>query len=225
MIFTLATNLLRLAPLRWPLWGRESGRTAARTLDLPHPATMTEGELVQACLLEHAPSMREMVERFQADVFGLCCRLLGDRHEAEDVAQEVFLRVFRSLHRWDTARALKPWIVGITVNRCRTFLAKRARRPIPSATLHEQPARLEEDHCQELLGEIRTGLSGLRPEFREVFILFHEQGLPYEEIAQAMERPVGTIKTWLHRARLQVLHHLQARGLVDEVAADELSVV
>jgi RNA polymerase sigma-70 factor (ECF subfamily) len=225
MLFSLATNLLRLSPLSWPLWRREAQATP-QTAVPPLPATLTEGELVQACLREEPAAMRELVERFQGDVFGLCYRLLGDRHEAEDVAQEVFLRVFRSLHRWDAARALKPWIVGITINRCRTFLAKRSRRPIPSASLHEHADQhFGADDSQELLGEIHLALTGLRPEFRDVFILFHEQGLPYEEIAQAMERPVGTIKTWLHRARLQVLQHLQVRGFVDEVAADELSVV
>src|SRR5262245_7468154 len=123
MLFSVATNLLRLRPLAWPLWRREEKAASP----LPHPAMMAEDELVRACLVEDAAAMRELVERFQADVYGLCIRLVGDRHEAEDVAQEVFLRVFRSLHRWDASRALKPWIVGIAINRCRTFLAKRAR--------------------------------------------------------------------------------------------------
>lgn len=222
MLLSVATNLLRLRPLAWPLWGRAEPAAPA----LPHPATLSEGELVRACLLDDAAAMRELVERFQTDVYGLCLRLVGDRHEAEDVAQEVFLRVFRSLHRWDASRSLKPWIIGIAVNRCRTFLAKRVRRPVPSASLHEYADRRGgRDDSHELLGAIHAALAELRPEFREAFILFHEQGFPYEEIAQAMERPVGTIKTWLHRARLQVLARLQARGLVDEVAADELPLV
>ena len=58
-------------------------------------------------------------------VFGLCVRLLNHRQDAEDVTQEVFLRVFRSLQGWDPTRALRPWIVGIAVNRCRTWLAQR----------------------------------------------------------------------------------------------------
>ena len=54
----------------------------------------------------------------------------------------------------------------------------------------------------------------LRQEYRTVFVMFHEQGQPYEEIAAAMERPVGTIKTWLHRARLEMLERLKRRGMV-----------
>ena len=73
--------------------------------------------------------MRELIERFQAEVFGLSVRMLNHRHDAEDVSQEVFLRVFRSLRRWDPARPLRPWITGITVNRCRTWLSQRSRVP------------------------------------------------------------------------------------------------
>jgi RNA polymerase sigma-70 factor (ECF subfamily) len=161
--------------------------------------------------------MRQLVERFQGDVFGLCVRLLRDRHEAEDAAQEVFLRVFRSLRRWDSSRPLKPWIMGIAVNRCRTYLGRRARRPELVTYLQELPSPRPEDDSAELVREIRAALETLRDEYRAVFVLFHEQGCSYEAIAQAVERPVGTVKTWLHRARLEVLERLRKRGMVSEV--------
>ena len=62
--------------------------------------------------------------------------------------------------------------------------------------------------------EIRAALAELRPEFREVFTLYHEQGQSYEEMALALDRPIGTVKTWLHRARIEVLERLQERGMV-----------
>jgi RNA polymerase sigma-70 factor (ECF subfamily) len=173
-----------------------------------------EASLVKRCLKGNPTAVQELVERFQAEVYGLCCRLLNHRHDAEDVTQEVFLRVFRSLKGWDRSRPLRPWIMGIAVNRCRTWLAQRARRPELVDYLQDTVAGRAADDSAELLREIQAALAEVRIEYRTVFVLFHEQGQPYEEIAQVMDRPVGTIKTWLHRARLEILDRLRRRGMV-----------
>lgn len=179
--------------------------------------SLDDARLVQRCLRDDAEASRELVARFQGDVFGLCLRLLGDAHEAEDVAQEVFLRVFRSLRRWDSQRPLRPWIMGIAVNRCRTHLGQRRRRPEPTAYVPESAPRAVDNDPGELLREIDAAVDRLRPDYREVFVLYHDRGLEYAAIAEALNRPVGTIKTWLHRARQEVLDHLRRRGLVSEV--------
>jgi len=173
--------------------------------------------LVRRCLRGDATAMEGLVAQFQADVFGLSVRLLHHRHDAEDVTQEVFLRVFRSLRRWDSRRPLRPWIMGITVNRCRTWLAQRSRRPELVEYLHETAAPTEGDDFNELAREIQAAVEDLRLDYQTVFVLFHEQGLAYEEIAQALRKPVGTVKTWLHRARLEVLDRLRKRGMISEV--------
>jgi RNA polymerase sigma factor (sigma-70 family) len=173
-----------------------------------------EATLVRSCLRGEPSAVRQLVERFQAEVYGLCVRLLNHRHDAEDVTQEVFLRVFRSLKRWDRARPLRPWVMGIAVNRCRTWLSQRHRRPELVDYLHETVACALPDDSTELLLEIQAALALLRLEYRIVFVMFHEQGQPYDEIALALERPVGTIKTWLHRARLEILERLRSRGMV-----------
>lgn len=176
-----------------------------------------ETGLVRRCLQGDPAAVQTLVDRFQSDVYGLCLRLLHHRQDAEDVTQEVFLRVFRSLRRWDGERPLKPWIVGIAVNRCRTWLAQRGRRPELREYLQDTAPSRPADDSAELVAEIEAAVKDLRPEYRMVFVLFHEQGQPYETIAAALDRPVGTIKTWLHRARLEVLHRLQQRGMVPEV--------
>jgi len=104
--------------------------------------------------------------------------------------------------------------MGIAVNRCRTWMAQRARRPELVDYLHDTAAGPEADDAAELLREIQAALADLRPDYRAVFVLFHEQGQPYEDIARALRRPVGTIKTWLHRARLEILDRLRKRGMV-----------
>lgn len=177
----------------------------------------TDALLVRNCLRGDATAMQALVDRFQPEVFGLCVRLLHHRQDAEDVAQEVFLRIFRSLRRWDSNRPLRPWVMGITVNRCRTWLSQRRKRPEPVEYLHEIASTAPADDSSELAREIQVALHQLRLEYRGVFVLFHEQGLPYEEIAQALRKPVGTVKTWLHRARQEIMDHLRRRGMVAEV--------
>lgn len=179
--------------------------------------TVDDAALVRLCLKGQPDALRALTERFQSEVFGLSMRLLTHRQDAEDVTQETFLRVFRSLRRWDAARPLRPWILGIAVNRCRTWMSRRLRRPESVDYLHETAARDDTDDSVELAAEIRKALSTLRPDYQSVFVMFHEQGLPYEEIAEAHGRPVGTIKTWLHRTRLEVLAQLRSRGMVPRV--------
>ena len=179
--------------------------------------SLEEAGLVSRCLHGDAEAIRSLVDRFHAEVFGLCVRLLNHRHDAEDVTQEVFLRIFRSLRRWDPERPLRPWIMGITVNRCRTWMAQRARRPEPVDYLQDVAPASPVDDSAELVREIHDALQQLRPEYRSVFLLFHEQGQSYEDIALAIRRPVGTVKTWLHRARLEILERLRRRGMVSEV--------
>ena len=175
---------------------------------------MEDAALVRRCLRGDEQAIRTLVERFQAEVYGLCVRLLSHRHDAEDVSQEVFLRIFRSLRRWDESRPLKPWIMGITLNRCRTWLAQRVRRPELADYLQDVAPSRPEDDSAELVREIEAAVGELRVEYRSVFVMFHEQGQPYEDIAEALDRPVGTVKTWLHRARLEVLERLRERGMV-----------
>lgn len=171
-------------------------------------------ELVRRCLSGDPAATRELVDRFQADVYGLCVRLLHHAQDAEDVAQEVFLRVFRSLKRWDAGRPLRPWVLGIAVNRCRTAMGKRARRPEPVDYLNDTPGKEPEQAPHEMTAAIRAAVDELRADYREVFVLFHEHGRSYEEISDATDRPVGTIKTWLHRARAEILDRLRRRGLM-----------
>jgi RNA polymerase sigma-70 factor (ECF subfamily) len=187
-------------------------------MNLSRPAEYADdATLVRHCLRNDPRAIRVLVEQFQDMVVGLCVRLLGHRHDAEDVTQEVFLRIFRSLRRWDKSRPLKPWILGIAVNRCRTWLSQRARRPELVEYLQETAVAPPADDSRELTREIDAALAQLRPEYRLAFVLYHDQGQSYDAIAEALGRPVGTIKTWLHRTRLELLDMLRQRGLVDEL--------
>lgn len=175
-------------------------------------------ELVQRCLAGDQAAMVELVDRYRNRVFGLCFRMLGQRQDAEDAAQETFVRVLRSLARWDQARDFEPWLLAIAGNRCRSLLATRRRRPAMAALEDDAVASASQDiqAARHLAEEVQLALHQLRPEYRQAFLLFHEHECSYEEIAVALARPLGTIKTWIRRARRELIVLLQKREVVQE---------
>lgn len=175
-----------------------------------------DAELVRRCLNGDGQGARALVARFERAVFGLCYRMLNHRQDAEDVAQDVFLRAFRSLSTWDAARPFKPWLLTIAANRCRTVLQQRSRRPIPTDATPEVAVQANAGDRLSLAEELQLGLGQLREEYRTCFILFHQQELAVDEIGRIQGCPVGTVKTWLHRARRELAGHLKRRGFGPE---------
>ncbi|MFI5456322.1 MAG: RNA polymerase sigma factor [Isosphaerales bacterium] len=179
---------------------------------------MDDPALVEALRSGDPQAPRLLIERYQGVVFGLCYRMMNHQQDAEDVAQETFVRALRAMGGFDPARPIRPWLLEIAANRCRTALASRARGRMQA--LNETVEQVSDPRAgradpDDLAGELERALSTLRPEYRLVFVLFHEQNLSYDEIARTVIRPIGTVKTWLHRARAQLAETLGRRGIGD----------
>lgn len=173
-------------------------------------------ELIARCRNGEEAAMRELVDRFRNVVFGVCLRMLSNRHDAEDVAQETFLRAFRSLSHWDDQRDFQPWLLAIAANRCRTWLSLRKSRAKSVEFIDDVPDRSPSTHAADALSEeLHRALATVREEYRRAFLLFHEQELSYLDIAELMQVPLGTIKTWVHRARREIIEQLQKRGVCE----------
>jgi RNA polymerase sigma-70 factor (ECF subfamily) len=173
-------------------------------------------ELVGRCLVGDQAAMTELVERYKQRVYALCYRMLGHRQDAEDVAQQTFLRVLKSLGRWDPQREFEPWLLAIAGNRCRTALAARARRAAVRSLNEPAPDPAPDpSDADQLSAELNLALQTLRPSHREAFVLFHVHEMSYEEIARQLGRPVGTVKTWIHRARLALIRQLSQREVLE----------
>ncbi len=201
---------------------RASGPGFARTESHTEWETTVSAEirqLVADCLAERPEAMGLLVSRFHGRVLRLCFHMLGQWQDAEDVAQETFLRVSRSLRSWDSRREFEPWLLAIAANRCRTFRARRNKQviaqPLSNGDVDEAPSshRLRAECLAE---EVDRALQSLPSAWSEAFCLFHREGLDYQTVALQLGRPVGTVKTWVHRARLAILDQLQRRGALVE---------
>jgi RNA polymerase sigma factor (sigma-70 family) len=177
---------------------------------------LPEHELVSRCLADDPDAQFEFVELYQKMIYSLCYRMMGNREDAEDAAQESLIRVLRGLSTWDSSRNLKPWLLAIAANRCRTALAKRNRYPISVEFLLDPPVQDAHSERMDLAEELEIALSDLSPEHRECFLLFHQHQLSCAEVSEVTGRPEGTIKTWLHRIRKQLAEALCRRGIVPE---------
>ncbi len=184
----------------------------------PISVACAEIELVKSCIEGDDVALRDFVGRFQGMIFGLCFRMLGHRQDAEDVSQDAFLRVFRNLHRWDRVGPLKPWLMTIAANRCRTALERRTRRPRPSDLSYDVATEFDSARSSELAEELQLALSGLRDEYRTCFVLFYHQELSCAEISAVLDCPQGTVKTWLHRARHELAERLRQRDVTPEAS-------
>lgn len=173
-------------------------------------------QIVQDCLRGNPAGMTRLVHRFRGQVFGLCLRMLGQWQDAEDAVQETFVRVSRSLPRWDATRAFEPWLLAIAANRCRTLLKQRTRE-IATETLgsDEQtyPCSATTEAADTFREELDLAIAKLPADWAEALRLFHVEGLAYVEIATRMGCPVGTVKTWVHRGRRALLEELQRRDV------------
>lgn len=177
---------------------------------------------VQETLRGNPRAFNGIVERYTPLLYSLAYRMLGSPEEAEEAVQEIFLRVYRSLDRYQLSRRFHPWIYTIALNWIRSYLRKKRRRrhrepPVPEFPVEEQVSGREKDPSrllEEKEGEqvAQEAINSLRPAYREVFVLRHIEELSIEEIADILNQPQGTVKTHLHRARRELAQKLVRQG-------------
>ena len=189
----------------------------ARSLELLGQIVSEIHQLVDQCLADDEAAILALVRRFKSRVYSLCFRMTGQRQDAEDIVQETFVRVIRSLKSWDKNREFEPWLLQIAANRCRTFLAKQQRRPSAEMFVEQTTVDVEEEGAlaaRHLVEELQLALGNIRSDWSQAFVLFHQKELSYGEIAEQMNVPLGTVKTWVHRARREIITRLQSREVV-----------
>ncbi len=186
---------------------------------------VADAELVGRAVGGDGEAFRQLVERYQRPVYGLLLRMVRDPALAEDLAQDALIKAYRALATFDRRRQFSSWLFKIAHNTAIDHLRRFRPPSVPletpdderrdplavlAAPQHESPeARAAGgDLAQALEAAVRR----LRPEYREVVLLRFQQGFSYDEIAEILELPLGTVKTHLHRARKQMAEFLAAGG-------------
>jgi len=177
-----------------------------------------DSAVVTAFLGGEERAFSELVERYQTRLLNFIYRTIGDRDRAEDLVQEVFIRVYRHLHRFDRSKKFSTWVYTIASNLAKNELRNRSRNPLvlfqtlrgaQGAEDEERPLQFEDTtsrpddlyrkrHLREL---VEDSVAKLPEHHRQVFVLRELEGKSYEEIAEITSCNLGTVKSRLNRAR------------------------
>ena len=189
----------------------------------------TDHDLIALARTGSEKAYRELLDRYQRPVFSLVYRMVRDRELAEDLAQETFVKVFNHLDRFNPKYKFSSWIFKIASNLAIDTLRKREPVTVSiDGSRHAETAEEIEStritveskdenpeqflEAKELGQEIERAIGLLRPDYRTAILLRHVEGRAYEEIAEVMGVPLGTVKTFIHRARgelRETLAHLR----------------
>ncbi|HEX9188556.1 MAG TPA: sigma-70 family RNA polymerase sigma factor [Vicinamibacteria bacterium] len=182
----------------------------------------TDEELVEACQAGEASAFDVLVGRWEDRIRGAAYRFLGSEEEARDVAQEAFLKAYRSLAGFKREARFSSWLYQIATNLCRDRLRRRKTRATVSleeldgggpAMVETRPGADDLLLARDLARAVRLAVESLPEEQREVVILKEYQDLTFLEIAQALDVPVSTVKTRLYRGLGQLRRRLEREGV------------
>ncbi len=185
-------------------------------------AALSDAELVRRGRKGDVEAFGQLVERHQDYIYNAVFHLVSDEHDAEDLAQDVFVSAFDNLERFEGRAKFTTWLYGIMLNTVRSFWRRTGRHTVFSL----QSSREDDDGPQPELEDeadgpvrralrhedvevVREAISGLEEDLREILVLRDIQGLSYKELTEVLELPAGTVKSRLHRARGELKDELQ----------------
>ena len=187
-----------------------------RVLILRRMQAVNERELVERCRSGDEGAFQELIDRYKDLVFALIARTVQDRSRAEDLAQEVFLRIHRGLPYFRGEARLSTWIYRIVANVC---VQEQTRPRAPGASVSLDDARTSERVVPsaadrqfgdlELRDRLEKAISRLPANYRLLIAAHYLDGVQYDDLAEALELPIGTVKTQLFRAKQQLRRLLE----------------
>jgi len=177
---------------------------------------VTENQMIDGLINGQEDAFRHMMLLYGNKLLGTCYLILRDRGEAEDVVQETFVRVFKSIKSFNRKSSLYTWIYRIAINLSRDTLRKRSYDLSLNEELIDDSDSLNQLEQKLHLEELKIGLERLNPIYREVLVLFYYQDLSIAQISELLKEKEGTIKSRLSRARRILGEEMKRGGSEDE---------
>jgi RNA polymerase sigma-70 factor (ECF subfamily) len=187
-------------------------------------SNLTDTELVERCRHKDSEAFSVLVDRHKRMVFSCAYRMVGDEQEAEDIAQDVFMRVYQAIPRFRGESKFSTWLYKIVSNVCLNRLRKVNPETVSIEANEEEqkfsPLRLADVgntpeanfEWKRFRKRVRDMVAALPPQYSAVVTLRHLQGMAYDEIASALNLPLGTVKTHLFRAKERMRELLEQDG-------------
>lgn len=195
-----------------------------RTLTLDALRSLTDGELVISAVAGQTDDFEELVRRYQRPITSYVFRMLGDHEAALDTTQEVFIKVYNSLHKYSAEYKFSTWLYRIAHNaaidhmRRNSVVAQSIETENADGSYQLQiassrPSPEKDREVSEWRSEIESVVNCLPPAYRDLILLRHARDLSYDEIAEVTELPLGTVKNRLFRAREMMRDMFIERGI------------
>jgi len=198
----------------------DDARFRAGSSDRPAPEGPSDGQLIDRFLTGDTAAFTALVHRHERRVYNLAYRMLGREEDARDATQDAFLSALRKLSSFRGQAAFTTWMHRVTVNACYDILRRRQREPLPGEPRDEAattPVGPDPGSAVSIAIDVQRALLGVPEEFRAVLVLHDAMDMAYEDVAEALGIPVGTVKSRLHRGRVML-----ARLLPGERSGDPL---
>ncbi len=197
--------------------GGSEGTVAVYPRTAEKEQQITDIELVKRSQRGDTEAFSELVRKYQTVVYNLAYRFMRDRNLAEDMAQEAFVKAYKHLSGFRGDCAFATWLYRVTCTVCITELNRRKKRSEVEFEPNIYETGYEEKHSdKEIAEKIRECVTHLPPKYATVITLYYLNGMSYEEIAEIMDIPVGTLKTWMFRARKQLKKIVEREVFPDE---------